>query len=160
MIAYAGVLLVLYVTLPYPKYSCDVVDHLTGLQFNELVRKEGVASSSKDSKSKKKEEVSWIIMFHADWCESCVYLEPMFSNLVEKYSGPKKKFAMVDIVRHPDIAEDMNIDVSGTTKQLPTLALFSNGREISGLPRIDSRGKVVSTRLDRRGVMKHFVLDA
>ncbi len=159
MSAYAGVLLVLYVILPFPQYPCDVVGHLTGLQFNELVRKEGVASSLKGNKSKN-EEVSWIIMFHVDWCESCIYLEPMFANLAEKYSGPKKRFAMVDIVQNPDIAEDMNIDASGTTKQLPTLALFSNGREISRLPAIDSHGKVVCTRLDRHGVIKHFALDA
>ncbi len=157
--AYAGVLLVLYITLQVPKFSCDVVEHLTGLQFNELVRREGAASSSKASKSKN-EAVSWIVMFHADWCESSVYLEPMFANLAEKYSGPKKRFARVDIVQHPDIVEDMNIDVSGTTKQLPTLALFSNGREISRLPAIDSHGKVVRARLDKHGVITHFALDA
>ncbi len=156
---YAGVLLVLYIALQVPKYSCDEVEHLTGLQFNELVRGEGVTSISKATKSKN-EAVSWVVMFHADWCESSVYLEPMFANLAEKYSGPKKRFARVDIVQYPDIAEDMNIDVSGTTKQLPTLALFSNGREISRLQVIDSHGKVVRRRLDKCGVIKHFALDA
>ncbi len=160
--AYAGVLLVLYITLQIPKFSCDAVENLMGLQFNELVRREGVAasSSSKASKSKKNEAVSWIVMFHADWCESSVYLEPMFANLAEKYCGPKKRFARVDIVQHPDVAEDMNIDISATTKQLPTLALFSNGREISRLPAMDSHGKVVRVRLDKHGMIKHFALNA
>ncbi|CAM9989775.1 unnamed protein product, partial [Hapterophycus canaliculatus] len=35
---------------------------------------------------------------------------------------------MVDVVAYPELAEDLNISTSGTSKQLPTLALFASGR--------------------------------
>lgn len=34
----------------------------------------------------------------------------------------------MDVLAHPEIAEDLNISTAGTSKQIPTLALFASGR--------------------------------
>lgn len=45
-----------------------------------------------------------------------------------RYSDKNRRFAHVDVVAYPDVAENLNIDISGTSKQLPTLVLFVGGR--------------------------------
>lgn len=54
-------------------------------------------------------------------CVNCSPVEPRHAN-------KNRRFALVDVVAYPEVAEDLNIDTSGTSKQLPTLALFANGR--------------------------------
>lgn len=50
------------------------------------------------------------------------------SPIAPRFGDKNRRFAVVDVVVSPDVAEDLNIDVGGTTKQLPTLALFIGGR--------------------------------
>lgn len=45
-----------------------------------------------------------------------------------RYANKNRRFAQVDVVAYPEVAEDLNIDMGGTSKQLPTLALFAYGR--------------------------------
>ena len=45
-----------------------------------------------------------------------------------RYTDKNRRFAVVDVLAHPEIAEDLNISTAGTSKQIPTLALFASGR--------------------------------
>lgn len=45
-----------------------------------------------------------------------------------RFVGAQRRFAVVDVVAHPQVAEELTIDTSGTSKQLPTVALFVGGR--------------------------------
>lgn len=45
-----------------------------------------------------------------------------------RYADKNRRFAVVDVLAHPEIAEDLNISTAGTSKQIPTLALFASGR--------------------------------
>lgn len=49
-------------------------------------------------------------------------------SILTRYATKNRCFALVDIVIYPEIAEDLNISTNGTSKQLPTLALFAGGR--------------------------------
>lgn len=53
------------------------------------------------------------------------------------------KFGKVDIGRYPDAATKYHISDSSTSKQLPTLILFKEGKEVERRPYADHKGKLV-----------------
>ncbi|CAN0226575.1 unnamed protein product [Ectocarpus sp. 6 AP-2014] len=138
--------------VPYPRFVLpSEVSTLNPGEFQSMVR-----SSSAQAPG---ERVAWLVMFHADWCSSSHNLQPMFGALARRYADKNRRFAVVDIVAHPETAEDLNINTAGTSKQLPTLALFASGREVCRLPTFASDGSVVRARMDERGVINYFELD-
>ncbi|CAM9721756.1 unnamed protein product [Chrysoparadoxa australica] len=143
--------LALWLALRPPRhaFSADITD-LTPATFEENARKLSRA---------KRVTPAWIVMFHADWSSASTNLEPMFGELARKYGSEDRQFARMDLVSYPEVAEDLNIDMSGSSSQIPTLALFYKGKEIARLPTFDSSGGVVRTRMDERGVTKYFELD-
>jgi thiol-disulfide isomerase/thioredoxin len=147
---YLGLQALLFLAFAQPRYhSSSGIEDLSSMQFEDDVR--GAAKS--DTKS-------WIVFFHADWCEESRAVEPMFDHLALACAGKDRIFSRLDVVAYPHIAQDMNINMSSTaTKQLPTIALFRAGREICRLPPFDSSGNVVRTRLDQKGVTSYFELD-
>lgn len=48
--------------------------------------------------------------------------------MLVRFGDKNRRFAVVDVVAYPEVAEDLNINTGGTSKQLPTLALFTSGR--------------------------------
>lgn len=53
------------------------------------------------------------------------------------------KFGKVDIGRYPDAALKYHISDASTSKQLPTLILFKEGKEIERRPHADHKGKLI-----------------
>lgn len=53
------------------------------------------------------------------------------------------KFGKVDIGRYPDAAVKYHISDASTSKQLPTLILFKEGKEVERRPYADHKGKLV-----------------
>ena len=61
-----------------------------------------------------------LIDFHADWCMPCLMMEPVISELSEKFKG-KIKFGKVNVDETQDIAQKFKI------MAMPTYILFKNG---------------------------------
>ncbi|CAM9338576.1 unnamed protein product [Pylaiella littoralis] len=136
----------------YPRFALPPeVTSITPGEFQAMVRSSPVQPPG--------QRVAWLVFFHADWCSASHNLQPMFGALARRHADKNRRFALVDVVAHPEIAEDLNISTAGTSKQLPTLALFASGREVCRLPTFASDGRVVRARMDQRGVSKYFELD-
>ncbi|KAI0209076.1 hypothetical protein LSAT2_006231 [Lamellibrachia satsuma] len=86
--------------------------------------------------------VTWLVEFYAAWLPSCVSFSAVYAPLSSKYSLDNFKFAKVDVTRYPEVAKAFNISTSTWTKQLPTLILFENGKEVTRRPIIDSKNRV------------------
>jgi len=56
------------------------------------------------------------------------------------------QFAKMDLGRWPRIAKELNVSLSGTSKQLPTLIMYENGRECARIPHIFADGSVAKGR--------------
>jgi hypothetical protein len=65
------------------------------------------------------------------------------SNCFHRYVLENLKFGKVDVGRYPDAAKKYNINDSSMSRQLPTVILFKNGKEITRRPAADNRGKLV-----------------
>lgn len=87
-------------------------------------------------------KVSWIVAFYAAWSPSSVNFAPIFSQLSCQYSLPNLKWGKIDVGRYPDVAKKMYISDSSLSRQLPTVILFQQAKEITRRPYIDDKGKI------------------
>lgn len=68
----------------------------------------------------------------------------LLSKIIEfRYALENFKFGKVDVGRYPDAAAKYDISDSSTSKQLPTLILFKDGKEAERRPYADHKGKLV-----------------
>jgi len=102
---------------------------------------------------------AWLVEFYASWSPPCVDLEPTYAELSCKYATDKFKFAKLDLMRWPKVGQDYGIDVSGTSKQLPTLVLFEKGVETVRIPHRYQDGRVARARLRKQDLIAAFSLD-
>jgi hypothetical protein len=72
----------------------------------------------------------------------------------------KKLIFLVNVVDHPLIAKDYNINTTGVSRQLPTLIMFENGVEVGRFPAFNDDGKIGKVlKYDRRTLAKYFDLE-
>jgi len=89
----------------------------------------------------KDRKVTWLIAFYAAWSPACINFAHIYSKLSNDYSTPHLKFGKVDVGRYADLAEEYHINTSSLSRQLPTVILFQEGKEVGRVPAIIN-GKV------------------
>jgi len=81
-------------------------------------------------------KVVWLVTFYAAWSPSCINFTPTFAKLSAEYSLPNLKFGKIDVGRYAEQAEQFHINTSALSKQLPTLIMFQEGKELGRVPGI------------------------
>jgi len=143
---------ILFLMVPQPFYEGpEAITYLTPATYDELV-------VGKEQKSGEKGP-RWLVEFYASWSPPCVHLEPIFAQLSVKYSSDNLQFAKMDLGRWPRIAKEFNISIAGTSKQLPTLIMFENGKELGRIPHIFADNSVARGRYRKADLIKAFDLD-
>ncbi|XP_066603170.1 thioredoxin-related transmembrane protein 2 homolog [Prorops nasuta] len=87
--------------------------------------------------------IVWLVAFYTAWNPACVNFAPIFAELSAEFALENFKFGKVDIGRYPDAAQKYHVSDASTSKQLPTLILFKESREVERRPNADRRGKLV-----------------
>ena len=82
------------------------------------------------------------------------------SSCTRRYAKDNLKFGKIDISRSPKIADKYGIVSSVTSRTLPTLILFKNGREHVRRPLLDSRERVVPFSFSYVSVMLFGQMDS
>jgi len=103
----------------------------------------------------------WLVCFTADWCEDCSFFRGIFAKICCEYAqkdGPVS-CGLVDLVEHPSLAKEFNINVTFLSRQLPTVILFHRGREIRRLPSFKADGSVVARAISYQDAVEFFELD-
>ena len=126
---YGFILLVIWVMLPIPLYDgpSKFVDFRSVSDFVSKVMES---------------DIHWVIVFYADWHETCITTMPLWADLSLKYSTNHFKFGRVEVDRLPSIAEKCFIDTSGISRQLPSLIVYKKGVEYKRFPVINEQGVV------------------
>ena len=98
--------------------------------------------------------MTWLICFYAAWSPSSINFAPTFAKLSSQYHLPNLKFGKaqrsisqmftqinfeiysgkIDVGRYPEAAEKNYINASALTRQLPTVILFQDGKEVLYFP--------------------------
>lgn len=127
-----GVLFILVaLTLPEPTYS--------GPENVVYFRME----NSLDEELERDKRVNWLVTFYTVWNPACVNFAPIFAELSAEYNLPNMKFGKVDIGRFPNVGKKYHVSDSSFSRQLPTVILFRNGKEVARRPYSDAKGKLV-----------------
>lgn len=103
--------------------------------------------------------VVWLVAFYTAWNPACVNFAPIFAELSAEYSLDNLKFGKVDIGRYPDAGAKHNVSDASTSKQLPTLILFKDGKEVERRPTADNKGKLMKFLFSLDNVKAAFDLN-
>lgn len=87
--------------------------------------------------------VVWLIAFYTAWNPACVNFAPVFAELSAEYALDNLKFGKIDIGRYPDAGVKFHVSDASTSKQLPTVILFKDGKEVERRPSADHKGKLI-----------------
>lgn len=98
--------------------------------------------------------VYWLVELYTLWHPACVALEPVLADLSLRYATPGLRFGKVDVSRYPQIAADMNVSVTGSSRQLPTLIMFKAGKELGRIPHVYEGGNVAKGVFRRKAIEK------
>ncbi|CAF4023093.1 unnamed protein product [Adineta steineri] len=88
--------------------------------------------------------LTWFVCFYAPWSPPCQNFASVFVDLATRFGDLKTfKFVKFDVNRYQAEGAKFKIDTSTFSKQLPTVALFQDGKEVKRRPQIDVKGRVL-----------------
>ena len=121
------------------------------------------AEVQKSEWNKDDRDVTWIVMFHADWSPAAAHFAPRVSRTrASSTLGPKLRFATVDVGRFPATAERLGIqlDASGPASCIPSVLMFERGEELARLPKTYLEGtRVKEIGMRMRDLVAGFELE-
>ncbi|XP_058121505.1 thioredoxin-related transmembrane protein 2 homolog [Anopheles ziemanni] len=112
-----------------------------------------------DEELEKDKRVTWLVTFYTVWNPACVNFAPIFSELSNEYSLQNLKFGKLDIGRFPKVGQKYHVSDSSFSRQLPTVILFRQGKEVVRRPFADSKGKLVKFFFSADNVKAAFDLN-
>ncbi|XP_040028584.2 thioredoxin-related transmembrane protein 2-A [Gasterosteus aculeatus] len=112
-----------------------------------------------DEELQKDSRITWIVEFYANWASDCQSFAPVFADLSIKYNCAGLKFGKVDIGRYGEVSNRYKVSTSPLSKQLPTLVLFQEGREMIRRPMVDKKGRAVSWTFSEENIIREFNLN-
>lgn len=102
--------------------------------------------------------VVWMITFYAAWSPACIDFASIYSKLSSDYGLANLKFGKVDVGRFAEVAEEYHINTSSLSRQLPTLIMFQDGKELGRVPAIHN-GKVQKFFFNEEAIVTAFDLN-
>ena len=126
-IVYAVFCIVLFIAVPEPLYTGpDSVQLFSSVSLQEELKENPL--------------VTLLVEFYTVWSPPCKKLAEPFAEVSLRFDHKYLKFGKIDLGRYPAMAQMHNIDDSVTSKQLPTLILFQDGKEVKRRP-VKSAGR-------------------
>ncbi|KAK4878834.1 hypothetical protein RN001_011340 [Aquatica leii] len=143
-IVYTIVFVLMGLLLPEPAYSGpDKVIYFRG-------------PNSLDEELARDKHVVWIVAFYTVWNPACVNFAPIFAKLSSDYGLDNFKFGKLDVGRYPDAGVKYHVNDSSLSKQLPTMLVFKDGKEVDRRPLIDTKGKIVKFLFSEENIKAAF----
>ncbi|ENN75002.1 hypothetical protein HUJ04_000069 [Dendroctonus ponderosae] len=144
-IVYAVLFVLGALLVPEPVYSSpDRVVYFRGLQaLTEQLQAD---------------QATWLVAFYVAWSPACVNFAPVFAKLSNDFGVAALKFGKMDVGRYPEAGAQHRVSDSSLSKQLPTVILFQEGREVMRRPAADASGKLSKFLFSEENVRLAFGL--
>lgn len=104
--------------------------------------------------------VTWLVTFYTVWNPACVNFAPIFSEVSSDFHLDNLRFGKVDVGRFPEVGKKHYVSDSPLSRQLPTVILFKNGKEVLRRPCADAKGKLQKFFFARDHVITAFDLNS
>uniref|UniRef100_A0A1I7XR38 Thioredoxin domain-containing protein n=1 Tax=Heterorhabditis bacteriophora TaxID=37862 RepID=A0A1I7XR38_HETBA len=85
----------------------------------------------------------WIIQFYSTWSPDCKHVTPVFAELSERFSLPNLRFGKLDVGRWPKEAERFRVNAHPTSRQLPTICVFKDAKELRRRPLVNEKRRAI-----------------
>ena len=183
-IMYTILCLVLWIAMRQPKYTgkskiirspsppffyeqimgYEEDDMVVGLKAHEYFKKQAKLSKKEKKSADKTKNFSKItttlLIFTANWCESCVFTYTIWIKFANRFSTEKLRVVEIDTQRNEKVARFFSVN-HRDGKQLPTLILMEDNKEFLRFPPIDyekaTMSKVITYK--EKELIKYFDLD-
>ncbi|XGW17168.1 hypothetical protein V3C99_002072, partial [Haemonchus contortus] len=144
-VIYLLIVVVVTVLVPEPIYSGpEKITYFQGVElFDEL---------NKDRKS------IFIIQFYTTWSPECKHATPVFAQLSERFSLPNLRFGKLDVGRWPKEAERFRVNAHPTSRQLPTICVFKDAKEIKRRPLVNEKRRAIPFVFNQDNCIRDFDL--
>jgi len=143
---YGLICLILFIGFPEPSYSGpDNVSFFRGSGLDEALLQHP--------------KKAYLVEFFTVWSPQCAQISTTFAKLSIRYGNDYFQFGKLDATRYEKIAEKYKIDCSVKSKNLPTLVLFENGKEMMRRPNFNSKGNVIQYAFTEENVIRDFNLN-
>lgn len=103
--------------------------------------------------------VVWIVTFYTVWNPACVNFAPVFSELSSDYYLDNLRFGKVDVGRFPSVGKKFHVSDSSLSRQLPTVIMFKNAKEVLRRPNADPKGKLQTFFFSKDNTIAAFNLN-
>lgn len=100
----------------------------------------------------------WVVAFYTVWNPACVNFAPIFAKLSMEFGLDNLKFGKVDVGRYPDAGKKYYVNDGSLSKQLPTMVVFKENKEVDRRPMIDSKGKITTFLFSDENIKAAFDL--
>ncbi|KJH46960.1 thioredoxin [Dictyocaulus viviparus] len=127
---YLMIVAVVTIVVPEPIYSGQ--ENITYFQGPELFEE-----LERDRKS------FFIIQFYTTWSPDCRHISPVFAQLSERFALPNLRFGKLDVGRWPKEADRFRINAHPTSRQLPTICVFRDGKELKRRPLVSEKRRAI-----------------
>ena len=131
-----------YITMAWYAIANLVVWMLFKMPLYEGPHKFQSFSSFSDFENTVLKGGTWVVLFYAEWNETCVTTMSMWADLSLKYSTKELKFGRVDVEKLEYLAKKCAVDTSSMSNQLPSLVLYEKGREVKRFPPVSEDGRI------------------
>lgn len=145
-ILYSIFCLLLFFVFPEPSYSGP--EKITYFRGQAL-----------DEKLLQNPEESLVVEFFAPWSPPCTRFSSTFGQLSLQYDNEYLKFGKLDVNKYEKVAQKYRIDISASSKNLPTVIVFENGKEKARRPTIDAAGSVKSYQFKAENLIRDLDLN-
>jgi Thioredoxin len=85
---------------------------------------------------------AWVILFYSPQSSESIETISLWCEMSLKYTNNSLKFGKVDVSESKFLAKKCAIDPSGFSRQIPSLILYSEGKELKRFPPVNSSGEV------------------
>lgn len=116
-------------------------------------------SNSLEEELERDKRVMWLVAFYTTWNPACVTFAPIFAQLSNEYCLDNLKFGKIDIGRLPESGKKYHVSDSSLSRQLPTVILFKDGKEVVRRPYADAKGKLIRFFFSEDNVKAAFDLN-
>ena len=110
--------------------------------------------------TRNKHKTITVVWLHAPWSPRCTGLAPLLNRLVAAYDHPRLRWAKLDASVWTDVAADLDVSTAATSQQLPTVVVFSQGKELARLPTLGrDGGKLEGLKMTYASLVEGLGLD-
>lgn len=102
----------------------------------------------------------WVLLFYSPINSDCIGTMSCWADLSNNYTTNKLKFAKINVDKAVFLAQKCNVDGNSYSKQLPSLILYGEGKELKRYPPVGKNGELpTSFNYKVKMIVKYMGID-